>query len=218
MRMYRKFTLIISCLAGLLFLSVSCMKDKPESLPQHLVWDPEVAFPIGSDSFGLNAESGFDTTLFDLDTITQLPKWVSMVEIVLEGSVDFDLSSLNANVDELNSILFRASVFNGFPNDVLAQVYFLDSGSNFIDSMFTEGAIPVPPGKVLGNGETIDPAVARQDAVFESDRIESLEDVSVILLRAIILNPEIDTLLIPYYPYYEINTEIGAMLDLTIEF
>jgi hypothetical protein len=218
MRMYRKSTRILSCLAGLLFLSVSCMKDKPESLPQQLVWNPEIAFPLLSDRFGLNAESGFDTTLFDLDTITNLPKWVSRLEIVLEGSVDFDFSSLNANVDELKSILFRITIFNGFPNDVLAQGYFLDAGSDYIDSMFAEGAIPVPPGKVLGNGETIDPAVVRQDAVFESDRIESLEDASVILLRATILNPEVDTSLIPYYPYYEINTEIGAMLDLTFEF
>ena len=218
MRMFRKSSLILSCLAGLLFLSVSCMKDKPDSLPQHLVWDSEVAVPLGSDSFGLNAESGFDTTLFELDTITNLPKWVSELEVVLEGRIDFDLSSLNEDVDDVNSILFRVTIFNGFPNDVLAQVYFLDAAANCIDSMFIEGAVPVPPGTVQGIGETIEPAVVRQDAIFESDRIGPLEDASVILLRATIPNPEVDTSLIPYYPYYEINAEIGAMLDLTIEF
>ena len=205
-------------MTGLMLLSVSCLKDKPESLPQNLVWDPEVAVPLGSDSFGLDAESGFDTTLFDLDTITNLPKWVNELEVIMEGRIDFDLSSLNESVDELNSILFRVTIFNGFPNDVLAQVYFLDAAAIDIDSMFTEGAVPVPPGTVKGNGETIKPAVVRQDAVFESDRIGPLEDASVILLRATILNPEVDTSLIPYYPYYEIDVEIGAMLDLTIEF
>ena len=217
MRMYRISSLILSCLAGLLILQVSCMKDKPESLPQNLIWDPEVAFPLGSDSFGLNAESGFDTTLFNLDTITHLPEWVSLLEVVMEGSIEFDLSSLNEASEDLNSILFRVNIFNGFPNNVFTQVYFMDAGSDYIDSMFTEGAISVPAGTVQGDGETIEPAVVRQDAVFESDRIGPLEDASSILLRATIPNPEIDSSLIPYYPNYEIQVDIGAMLDLTIE-
>ena len=213
-----KPSLILSCLTGILLLVVSCLKDMPESVPQNLVWDPEVAIPLGTDQFGLDSESGFDTTLFDPDTITNLPGWVDELELVMEGRVEFDLSALIADTEDLNSILFRVSIYNGFPNEVMAQGYFLDPSSNPIDSMFAGGAIPVPAGTVRGNGETVDPAVVRKDVVFEHDRIGPLEDASVILLRATIVNPEIDSSLIPYYPSYHIDVEAGAMLDLTLEF
>ncbi len=56
---------LISLLLCLGSLS-SCMKDKPEALPENLVWNPELALPLGTDRFGLNEESGFDTTLFEI--------------------------------------------------------------------------------------------------------------------------------------------------------
>jgi hypothetical protein len=216
--LFRKTFLILSCLTGILLLMVSCLKDMPESVPGNLVWNPDVAIPLGTDQFGLDAASGFDTTLFELDTITNLPKWVEKLELVMEGRVEFDLSSLIADIENLNSMLFRVNIYNGFPNEVLAQTYFLDSSSNPIDSMFANGAITVPAGTVQGNGETIDPRVVRHDAVFENDRIGPLEDASVILFRATILNPAVDSSLIPYYPLYHIDVNIGTMLDLTMEF
>ena len=213
-----KPSLILSCLTGILLLMVSCLKDMPESVPQNLVWNPDLALPVGTDQFGLNAESGFDTTLFDIDTITNLPRWIEELELVMEGRFEFDLSTLTADIEDLNSILFRLNISNGFPNEVLAQGYFLDASSNPIDSMFASGAIPVPAGKVQGNGETVDPALIRQDAVFERDRIGNLSNASVIIFRATIVNPDIDTSLIPYYPLYHIDVDIGIMLDLTMEF
>ncbi len=215
---FRRTGIVLTALTGLVFLAVSCLKDMPESLPETLVWDPEVAFPVGGESFGFNWESGFDTLLLELDTITGLPKWVEELEVVLEGSMEFDLSNLIENLDHLNRILFRINIFNGFPNDVLAQVYFLDPGRNLIDSMFSEGAIPIPPGTIVDDGEIIQPAHVIGDAIFDRERIEPLQDVTEMLFRGIILNPEVDTALIPYYPSYLINVEIGTMLDLTFEF
>jgi hypothetical protein len=196
----------------------SCLKDLPESLPKEVDWNPELAFPLGQDRFGLNPESGFDTALFQLDTLTGLPQWVNEVEIVLEGSIEFDLSSLNESLDDLQAILFRVNVYNGFPNEAHAQAYFMDAASGFIDSMFREGAIAVPPGRLLGNGESMDPSAARRDARFDGDRLEALQDATGILLRATLKNPEIDTSLIPWYPDYYIEVDIGAMLDLSLSF
>ena len=110
-------------------LMVSCLKDIPESVPGRIVWNPDVAIPLGSDKLGLNTASGFDTTLFNLDTITNLPQWIEQLELVMEGRVEFDLSSITTNTDEINSILFRVNIYNGFPNEVLAQAYFLDPSS-----------------------------------------------------------------------------------------
>ncbi|MEN8227515.1 MAG: hypothetical protein ABFS38_05115 [Bacteroidota bacterium] len=209
---------VMAALTAVLLFAVSCLKDMPESLPENLEWNPDVAFPLGEENFGLNWESGFDTLLFEPDPITDLPEWIESLEIVLEGTMDFDLSAISDNLDHLNRILFRVNFYNGFPNDVLAQAYFMDPGSSIIDSMFAEGAIPLLPGTIVDDGKIIEPSHEMQDAVFEQDRIEPLQDVTSILLRATILNPEVDTALIPYYRSYLIDVEIGAMLDLTLEF
>jgi len=209
---------LMAALTAILLMAVSCLKDMPESVPETLVWNPDVAIPLSEESFGLNWESGFDTLLLELDSITGLPEWIESLEIVLDGYMDFDLSAISDYLDFFNRVLFRVNLYNGFPNDVLAQAYFVDPAMNFIDSMFSEGAIPLPPGDVVGDGEIIQPSHVIEDAIFDWDRIEPLQYVTGILLRATILNPEVDTALIPYYPSYLIDVEIGAMLDLTIEF
>jgi hypothetical protein len=215
----KKMFMILSGLAGLLLLLASCLKDKPESFPEEIVWNPELAFPLGSDTLGMNEESGFNMTLFDLDTLfPYLPRWIDEAEIPLDGSIEFDLASLNASTEEINRILFRFSILNGFPNDLLAQGYFLGQDSIRIDSMFEGGPVAIPPGKVRGSGETIEPARVTQDALFGRDRIGPLEDASMIQFRTTIVNPEIDTTLIPFYPDYTIDVEIGAMLDLTLHY
>ena len=64
---------MMAILSVMLLIAASCLKDMPETLPDILEWDPEVAFPLGEESYGLNSVSGFDTTLLDLDTITGFP-------------------------------------------------------------------------------------------------------------------------------------------------
>jgi len=194
------------------------MKDKPESLPEKFLWNPELAFPLGDDSFGLNAESGFDTTLFELDPITELPLWVGDIEVVLEGRIPIDLTSLSENIDDIHQVLFRINIFNGFPNEATAQAYFVDIDLNPIDSMFLGGAILIPPGSIVGKGEIIDPAMVRTDAIFEHERVEPLQDATEILLRATFLNPEVDTALIDFYETYHIDVDIGVMVDLSFEY
>ena len=195
----------------------SCLKDKPESLPDRLVWNPELAFPIGTDLYGMNAESGFDTTLFELDPETDLPLWVGEVQVVMEGSITFDLSTLDPRIDSVNRVLFRLGLRNEFPNEVKAQAYFLDVASIILDSMFSEGPITLPPGSPIGEGETSEASLVRKDAIFDRERIKPLENATEILFRAILLNEEIDTALVPFYPNYLIQMEIGMMTDLTIE-
>ena len=211
----------ISSLISLLLILAgfsSCMKDKPEDFPEKVIWDPELAFPIGMKQYGMNAESGFDTTLFEEDPSTGLPLWVNKVEVLMEGSIYFDLSKLDSKIDSVDWIMFRLGIYNGFPNEVMTQAYFLDATSSVLDSMFSEGPHTVPPGTPISEGESIDPSYSRIDATFDRERLSSLENTTEILFRALFLNRYIDTNLVPYYPNYEIDVEIGMMTKLTIEY
>lgn len=218
--MRRSLFILVPFLA-LLTLLVSCLKDIiniPENYPEYLEWDPSLAFPLAEESYGLNTESGFDTSLLALDTITGLPQWVNKIDVVMEGSIEFDLAMFTSRLNELKRVLFRVNFHNGFPNDMHAQVYFYDPGLNPVDSFFSEGPLEVPPGTVLGNGETIEPYLVIQDAIFDHDRLTRLEDASSMMFRAILKNPEVDPNLIPFYPGYRFTVELGVMADLAFDF
>jgi len=214
----------LSLLAIMLPVMFSCLKEMPESgedLPQSLQWNPDLAFPLGFDSFGLNAESGFDTTLWELDTLfPHLPLWVDEVSVEMTGRVPFDLASLSQDIDHINEVLFRLNLYNGFPHEVLAQAYFVDINENLIDSMFATGRIPVNPGGIVGDGETIDPAVLRKDVVFDHDRLEPLEQATEIILSALITDhsENIDTAMIDYYRNYHFDVDIGVMVSITLDY
>jgi hypothetical protein len=204
--------------ASAVWLTTSCLKDAPEALPDRIVWDPSLAFPLGDDQYGMNNVSGFDTTLLDLDTVTGLPKWVDEVRVVMQGNLDFGLSSIQDNLDHINSVLLRVSFLNGFPDEIYAQGYFEDAADNQIDSFFQDGPVPVPPGRLADNGEVLRSGEAIRDSYFDRDRIQPLEDATHVSLRAYFIVTEPDTALIPHYPEFELEVHVGAMFDLTMEF
>lgn len=212
------FRWIVAFLPVLLLSLASCLKEMPETFPEEVVWNPEVAFPLGEEAYGLNAVSGFDTSLLDLDTITGWPQWVNEHQIVLEGIMNFSLASIQHNIEHLNSILFRVNAYNGFPNPIRAQAYFRDASMVTIDSMFQEGPMLASAGMVEGNGETVQPTHTQKDAVFDRTRLQPLQNATEISFRAIIQISDLDSTLIPYYPSYFFNVRIGTMLDLSLEF
>jgi len=213
---YRLILLAVSTIA-LLFAS-SCMKERPDELPDKLVWNPELAFPLGEEQYGLNHVSGFDTTLFDPDTLSGLPGWVKESELRMEGILDFDLSSISDNLDRLNRILFRLNCYNQFPHTVLSQAYFQDASQNIIDSLFRNGPVETPPGQVSEVGASIVTGYSRHDAIFEREGIPGLGEAVSILFRATILIEVLDTALIPFYPTFNFDIDTGLMLDLSFEY
>ena len=199
----------------ILLVVVSCLKDTPETFPYTFEWDPEVAFPLGDATFGMDAVSGFDTLLLELDSITGYPEWVYLTEIPIRGYISFDITTITENISNINRLLFRVNAFNRFPEEVILQAYFSD-GINYLDSLFVEEPLIVASGTVEGNGETINPTHARKDALFTKERIDKLKGASDIIFQAIIRNATLDTTLIPYYPTYILETQIGAMADLNL--
>lgn len=202
----------------LAWISASCLKEMPKSLPERFEWDPELAFPLGEKQFGMNQESGFDTALFQVfDTLTGLPGWVFTTELLFEGTVDFNLASFSENTDHLNRLLLRIQIENGFPQEFLTQGYFRVSGLE-VDSVFPGGPVLLGPGTPVKGGETIRPYTILHDIVFSRERLVALQDVTGILFRVLIMNVQLDTAHIPYYPTYHFDVGMGAMIDLDLEF
>lgn len=193
------------------------MKDKPESLPENLEWNPQLALPLGIEGFGMNTESGFDTLLLQEDSISGLPLWTGQQSVTMEGVFDFDLSTISDNLDKLNRILFRLNCSNQFPHTMFSQAYFLDAGGIYIDSMFRDGPVETPAAAVSEQGTSIDPGTAQHDALVEGDRIPVLAGASTILLRSAFRVENVDSSLIQSYPSFQFYVDTGLMLDLSFE-
>lgn len=204
--------------AILLLITSSCMKDKPDSLPENLEWNPELALPLGDEAFGMNSESNYDTTLLENDSITSLPYWVNQNQVLMERVLDFDVSTIRDNLDKLNRILFRINSSNQFPHTMYSQAYFLDETMNEIDSMFREGPVETPAGTVSDAGVSTAPGEAQNDAIIEGERISPLGNVQSILFRASFLISDLDSSMIPAYPTLQFQINTGLMLDLNFEY
>ena len=204
--------------SAILLLAVSCMKDKPDALPDKLEWNPEFAFPLGADEFGLNAESGFDTSLLEYDTISGLPGWIEEDTIFLEGVMDFDISSILENLEHINRILLRVNIYNGFPHEVYSQAYFRDAGMNTLDSLFDKGPVTTPPARIANDGSLQAYGYSRIDAVFSVERLMSLRNSDAMYFRAGFFVSDVDSVLNPFYRDFEYVVDIGAMLELSTEF
>ena len=200
-----------------LMLTPSCMKDKPEALPENIKWNPQLALPLGEEEFGLNSDSGFDTLLLEIDTVSGFPLWMDQSEMVMTGVVDFDPSIISDNLDKLNRILFRVNSSNQFPHTMYSQAYFRDGGGTYIDSLFQEGPVESPAAKVSDMGGLIDPGLAQHDALIEGERIPALANAQSILFQSIFIVGNVDTSLIQAYPTFLFQIETGLMLDLSFE-
>lgn len=208
----------LATLVSMVLLTASCLKDAPESLPGTIQWNPELAFPLGEDSYDLFNVTGFDSTEIDLDTVTGLPEWVERVEVVMEGELDMDLAAIMANIEQINGILFRVNFENGFPDEIFAQGYFRSNGGPDLDSMFSGGPVPVPPALIREDGTLQKAGTAQQDATFNRDRILALENATTLYLKAFFVVTDPDSSLIPHYPGFQFSVQLGAMFDLSLEF
>lgn len=211
-----KLILYTLLLAPGLFLS-SCLKEAPEEFSSDFIWNPELAFPVGETSLGMNAASGFDTVLLNMNNLTGYPLWVERLDIPIEGSTSFNLADIFESNEQINRVLLRVNANNGFPAEVLLQAYFLGSNGILIDSFFLDQSLLLPAGSLIGSGETVSPSYTRKDVVFSRERIDLLENAEAISFKATILNAEIDSTLIDFYPGYSIDIQIGAMLELIFE-
>lgn len=194
------------------------MKERPESLPGELEWNPDIAFPLGEEVFGMNSASGFDTMLFLPDTISGLPAWINEQEVVLEGLLKFDFSPIVENLEELNSVTFRVNGFNQFPHMISSQAYLLDGSMSVFDSLFTEGPVLTPAGAIGPGGGILRIGQASNDATLEGDRIAPLEDLTSLYFRATFSLEQVDAELHPFYPQLDFTVDMGIMLDLSLKF
>jgi len=206
MKLYRIVVFIITSI-----LVFSCTKEEPEEGSN---WNPNFSIAIGYTSLQMNADSGFDTLLLQINALTGLPYWTEEIDIPLSYIMPFDMGQISDFSKEIISIMFRLNTYNGFPNEALGQVYFIDGSNNIVDSLFSTGPLTMNIGTV--NGETINSAHTQTDIIFNQSKIEELTTVRDILVQGEISNVSLDTSLVDFYPNYTLGIQLGLQAELSM--
>ncbi|MFC2152739.1 hypothetical protein ACFLSE_09435 [Bacteroidota bacterium] len=207
----------ILILISIVVITFSCIKDAPEDFNNpDSTWNPSFSFPVGYTSLQMNEESGFDTLLLLINTLSGLPFWVDEVDIPMSYTMPFDMQEINNFSDQIISIKFRLNTYNGFPAIARGQVYFLDISSQVVDSMFVNGPLNMDAGILANDIETVIPSHDQNDVVFNQDKIDDLANVRNILIEGAILNVSIDSTLINYYPGYSLELQLGVQAELNM--
>ena len=161
----------------------------------------------------MNEASGFNMALLDTNDLTGNPYWVDLLNIPIEGSTDFNFRSFFAAPEQITRILIRVNATNEFPEAIKLQAYFYGINGVPMDSMFIEDPMHIRPGNVNDSGEPVRPSSGRQDAVFTGERIDNIQNCTAISFRLLIDNPDPDPDLIPSYPTYHIDIQLGVMFQ-----
>jgi hypothetical protein len=194
----------------------SCLDDVPDDFDNpDSTWNPNFSFPVGYTSLGMNAESGFDTLLLELNPIDSLPEWYRHeMDISMSYTMPFDMQELSGSSEEILRLMVRINAYNEFPAGITGQIYFLDIDNYVIDSVFTDEPFNLSKGSVDENGRTSEKFYLQKDIEFPKERMDNLHQTRNILIEGKITNDDIDTNLVYFFPDYEVDVQVGVQVEL----
>jgi hypothetical protein len=116
-----------------------------------------------------------------VDVQIEVPLSGAISELILQDTVDFDLSS----IEELEAAGFRVHIENTFPFEVAFQAYLIDPTGNILDSLFSgfdliiaSGNVGPPPDlRVISSGKQT------TDIQFSGSRMDSLLQTEKLILK-----------------------------------
>lgn len=172
--------------------------------------------------YSANAQSNPDGNVPPLNFITDESQLTlrTEVELPLEGSaygfefkdtVDFNF---NEDVSQLESVMFRLNVDNGFPVELKSQIVFLDENYNPVFTVFNTPESLVSSALVNSIGRVNQRTQKITDISLTSDQIQLLPNVKYILFNAISqsLNGPSGQV-VKIYDDYTLNLKLGLQVQ-----
>lgn len=185
------------------------------------------AFNIGPQSLVYNLTG---KTNFDEDTTAQ-NFILNDSRIVLDVDLEFELFgsianftvedtialNFDENPKEVDYVMFRLNVNNGFPIDAHAQVYFADNNYQVLDSLLNDDN-RIFAGALVGGApdyRVTEPAGKITDILVDRPRLNIILDAKYLLFRTSLSTTDQD--LIKIYDDYNIGLKIGTIAGLTVD-
>ncbi len=180
--------------------------------PQFLYYDLTAITNLEGDSTDQNFVLNESAISFNVDLEFEL--FGSIENFTLEDTISLNFDE---DVEEIEYMLFRINLANGFPIDASAQVYFVDENYLVLDSLMTNGT-NILPGAITGGYpeyRVIESVNKITDILVDRSRFNNILDSDYLIFKIALSTS--NQQLVKIYEDYNIEIKLGTILGLTID-
>jgi hypothetical protein len=161
-----------------------------------------------------------DTSQFTIDMNLYLPLHGRAFDFIFQDTLDFKFDK----IQELDNVLIRTYINNGFPIDIYVQAYFVyhDTISNtitYLDSLVVPSQIFMRSANVdLTSGRVTTPTSKITDIVADRIKLTRISNANKVLVRATGASTNNGVPNVKIYSDYTIEVKIGVQTQLNTYF
>lgn len=155
-----------------------------------------------------------DSSRFSVDLSVIMPLYGTAKDFQLQDTLNFQFN----DIENVETLLLRTSITNGFPIELGMQVYFTDENFTVLDSMINS----VQP--VVMTAAPVDPTTGRvtvstqktTDILLDQTKVPHLVNAKKILIKSTLATLNQGTTNVKIYADYKLDVHIGAMAKMKI--
>jgi len=193
------------------------MTEMINEQPKHIIYKLN-----STSNVPLPANRNFviDTSQFTIDMNLYLPLHGRAFDFIFQDTLDFKFDK----IQELDNVLIRTYINNGFPIDIYVQAYFVyhDTISNtitYLDSLVVPSQIFMRSANVdLTSGRVTTPTSKITDIVADRIKLTKISSANKVLVRATGASTNNGVPNVKIYSDYTIEVKIGVQTQLNTYF
>jgi hypothetical protein len=180
--------------------------------PQFLYYDFTAITNFEGDSADYNFILNESAISFNVDLEFEL--FGSVENFTLQDTIALDFED---DVEELESMLFRFNLTNGFPISVSAQIYFVDDNYLVLDSLMANGTDILQGAITSGSPDyRVTESVNKiTDILIDRSRFSNILNSDYLIFKTSLSTS--DQQLVKIYEDYNIEIRLGTILELKID-
>jgi hypothetical protein len=170
-----------------------------------------------SNPAGIGTENFIhENSMFNLHAELEMPLEGFAYGFVIQDTVEF---SMGESIKEIESIMFRLNIENGFPVEVATQVIALDENFNHLFQLFTQDETVIKAAPTGASGKVSSTEKKITDIHVSEENIEDLLRTKHLLIRGVAETTNGTTgQIIKLYDDYKIFVKLGMQVQGGIKF
>lgn len=213
--MWSKFKNIGSYSVVLIAFLSACTKGlepMPDSFRLKMSWSLPVG--IGQVSF----DKALQTVGIPVYKIGEdVPDWAHYPYVFFQDTLPLNLTEVYNRDSTIEFMEFQLNLWNQFPVDGKAQIFFLDQNGSKLDSLKLDGYFTISSASTK-NGKVLKQVFKNYTLKFNRDRIDILKSSDRIVIEAGILpNESLDNSNFQYFNRYYLKVQVGVRVDFKID-
>ncbi|MEP7170639.1 MAG: hypothetical protein ABI855_14810 [Bacteroidota bacterium] len=154
-----------------------------------------------------------DTSKLTVNMEVKLPLYGTANNFILNDTVNFSVNNL-ANIQ---SLMIRTSLENGFPIDTKFQVYFIDENYTMLDSLVYADRLLMPSASIDPvSGKVIISTIKSTDHTLDRVRILKIMTAKKLILQASLTSSNNGNTNVKIYADYKFNVNLGAIAKVNL--